>query len=232
MTMCVFGGVVSMVLWMVEYIMEIKNKTAQESPEEKEELLPAFLQKIRRNSQRSQFPPSYIYNMDQTPIPFDFLQSRTYAPKGSKTVWIKTDRNAWTKRQATLMLTVCADGIMRCLPILIFHGKYGHETATRQAERRQYHPGVRVLFNLTVYSSEAITLDWIRTDICSMTLPYDRLEPERLVTLDIFGGQTTQAVKDLMNELHVYIPEGCAGYIQPLDTILNKLLKDRIADGS
>lgn len=52
--------------------------------------------------------------------------------------------------------------------------------------------------------------------------------------LDIFGGQTAQAVlvQDLMKELHitpVYIPEGCTGYVQLLDTILNKLLKDRIA---
>ena len=27
----------------------------------------------------------------------------------------------------------------------------------------------------------------------------------------------------------MYIPDGCTGYAQPLDTILNKLLKDRIA---
>ena len=35
-----------------------------------------------------------------------------------------------------------------------------------------------------------------------------------------------------MKELHitpVYIPEGYTGYVQLLDTILNKLLKDRIA---
>jgi len=36
-----------------------------------------------------------------------------------------------------------------------------------------------------------------------------------------------------MKERHiipVYIPDGCTGYVQPLDTILNKLVKDNIAD--
>lgn len=89
-----------------------------------------------------------------------------------------------------------------------------------------------MFFNATAYSNEAVTLDWIKIDLCYMTSDFDRLQPERLVTLDIFAGQTTEAVQNLMKELHitpVYIPEGCTGYIQPLDTILNKLLKDRIA---
>ena len=65
-----------------------------------------------------------------------------------------------------------------------------------------------------------------------MTCDFDWLQPERLVILDIFGGQTTEAVQNLMKELHItpiYIPERCTGYVQPLDTIPNKLLKDRIA---
>jgi len=36
-----------------------------------------------------------------------------------------------------------------------------------------------------------------------------------------------------MKELHitaVYIPDGCTGYVQPMDTIINKLVKDKIGD--
>ena len=36
------------------------------------------------------FSPTHIYNIDQTPLPFEFLQPRTYAPKGSNTIWIQT----------------------------------------------------------------------------------------------------------------------------------------------
>jgi len=67
--------------------------------------------------------------------------------------------------------------------------KNSRETAAREAEGQRYHSGVRVLFNLTAYSNEAITLGWIKIDIYFMTLPYDRWQSERLVTLDIFSGQ-------------------------------------------
>jgi len=66
--------------------------------------------------------------MDQTPLPFRFLQSHTHAPKRSTIIFIKTEHTSWTKWQATLRRTVCADGIMHCLPILIFDKKYSRET--------------------------------------------------------------------------------------------------------
>ena len=49
--------------------------------------------------------------------------------------------------------------------------------------------------------------------------------------LDVFLGQTTDEVKETMAALHVtpiYILEGCTGYVQPLDTDINKMLKDKI----
>ena len=170
--------------------------------------------------------------MDQTPLPFEFLEKHTYAHKGEKTIWIKSDHTNWTKRQATLMITICADGISRCLPILIFRGKAyldsEQEKKPRQIERLKYHSGVHVIFNSKAYSNEAITIDWIKTNICSS----DDIQPERLMILDVFTGQTTDQVKDLMTDQRitpVYIPEGCTGYVQPLDTHINKLLKEKIA---
>lgn len=43
-----------------------------------------------------------IGNMDQTPLPFDFLSGKTYNEKGAKTVWLKEFRSGWDKRQCTL----------------------------------------------------------------------------------------------------------------------------------
>jgi hypothetical protein len=60
------------------------------------------------------FKLSKIANIDQTPIAFDFLSSRTYDFKGNKTVWIKEQRSGWDHRQATLQVCVFADGIQRC----------------------------------------------------------------------------------------------------------------------
>lgn len=143
-------------------------------------------------------------------------------------MWIKTEHSSWTKWQATLMLTIYANGIMQCLPILIFHGQHRCETAARQEERQQYHPGVRVCFNSTAYSNKAVTLEWVRTDLCYMTSPFDWLQPKHLV----IWWSNYRSCPNLMKELHItpiYILDGCTGYVQSLDTILNKLLKDRIA---
>ncbi|RPB01207.1 hypothetical protein L873DRAFT_1892886 [Choiromyces venosus 120613-1] len=61
-----------------------------------------------------------ICNMDQTPLPFEFLSGQTYKPKGSKTVWVKGGTSQWNKRQATLQLTIFIDGEMRVLPLNFF----------------------------------------------------------------------------------------------------------------
>ena len=57
------------------------------------------------------FPLRRIANMDQTPLPFEHLCGGAYACKEDKTVWAKSVRSGWDKRQATLGLTVFADGI-------------------------------------------------------------------------------------------------------------------------
>jgi hypothetical protein len=43
-------------------------------------------------------------NFDETPIPFEYIDKKTYNLKGAKTVTAKTDRSGWDKRQATLIL--------------------------------------------------------------------------------------------------------------------------------
>lgn len=38
-----------------------------------------------------------IANMDQTPAPFEYLSSRTYAEKGSHTIWARAQKSGWDK---------------------------------------------------------------------------------------------------------------------------------------
>ena len=109
----------------------------------------SFLRFIKRNSQPhgpsdmrilmepSRFTPSTILNLDETPIPFEYLDGHTYEICGAKTVSGKSDRSGWGKRQATLMLYIFADGIQRIQPKLIFHGKAGLQ-ATSSEERVTY----------------------------------------------------------------------------------------------
>jgi hypothetical protein len=104
----------------------------------------SWLQYIRRNSQpttiqlplslaailnppSNRFKTSYIINFDETPIPFEYIDQKTYNTKSMKTVTAKTDRSGWDKRQASLILYIFADGVSRILFKLIFHGKPTNE---------------------------------------------------------------------------------------------------------
>jgi hypothetical protein len=83
----------------------------------------SWLQFNRRAHAKFNFELSEIANMDQTPISFEFLDNRTYDTTGVKTVFVKQTGSGWDRRQATLQILVHADGIQRCKPLLIFHGK-------------------------------------------------------------------------------------------------------------
>jgi hypothetical protein len=92
------------------------TKTAQQPLENSQEKVTAWLQFNRRQTviikdfsdvglPRGKDVPvvgwfklSEIGNMDQTPLAFDFLSSRTYNEKGASTVWLKESRSGWDKR--------------------------------------------------------------------------------------------------------------------------------------
>ena len=58
-----------------------------------------------------------IINMDQTTLPWEYLEGKTYEFRGNRTVWVKSKKSGWNKRQATIQLTIFADGIPRVKPI-------------------------------------------------------------------------------------------------------------------
>ena len=102
---------------------------AQYVPAHYQHLIVNWLQFNRQNSQLrigdyryevGRFDLAHIANMDQTPLPFEYLTGRTYSHKGDKTIWAKSEKAGWDKRQATLVLTAFADGIGRVKPLIIF----------------------------------------------------------------------------------------------------------------
>lgn len=106
-----------------------------------------------------------IANMDQTPLAFEFSGASTYETTGSTEVSVRTARGGWDKRQATLQVTVFADGIDRIKPLLMFHGKggSGSHKAAFERERWQYDPRVKVIFNEKAYANEETTVQWLLT---------------------------------------------------------------------
>jgi hypothetical protein len=99
------------------------TKRAQTVPADYKDKITSWLQFNRRAQARFNFELSEIANMDQTPISFEFLDNKTYDTIGARTVFVKQTGSGWDRRQATLQILVHADGIQRCKPLLIFHGK-------------------------------------------------------------------------------------------------------------
>ena len=86
------------------------------------------------------------------PIPFEYIDKKTYNMRDAKTVTAKTDRSSWDKRQATLILYIFADGIPRIRPKLIFHRKATDEGGKiEERESHLYHKGV-IVCTLQFYS--------------------------------------------------------------------------------
>jgi hypothetical protein len=102
---------------------------------------------------------SEIANMDQSPLPFEFLKGRTYAKKGEKTVRLKGSKSGHNKRQCTLQIAVFADSIPRCKPLLMFKGKPKSKDYRRRTEEKRYNPGVIVIFNKNVYANTSNLID-------------------------------------------------------------------------
>jgi hypothetical protein len=94
---------------------------------------------------------SNICNMDQTPVPFESLEGWSYNNIGDKTIWVQSSQSGWDKRQATIQLTVFAEGISRVKPLLFFRGKGLGPSIL--AEMKTYDPRVIVKINPKAYAN-------------------------------------------------------------------------------
>ncbi|KAM5358326.1 hypothetical protein ACJZ2D_015395 [Fusarium nematophilum] len=183
-----------------------------EDPEEYRAIVNSFLRFLRRNTQRRTSPPpeeapkfpprpyekisdildspqrrfhnNCILNVDETPIPFEYLDGSTYALSGDKTVSGKTDRSGWSKRKGTLILSIFADGFGRLKPKLIFEGAEPPKGKILLREGHLYHPGVTVEFNPTAYNNKKLFLKWLNEEVipCKSSKPWTPTEKRVMTT--------------------------------------------------
>jgi transposase-like protein len=219
------------------------TKKAQTVPEDYKEKIVNWLQFNRRAQAKFNFELSEIANMDQTPISFEFLDNKTYDTKGVKTVFVKQTGSGWDRRQATLQILVHADGIQRCKPLLIFHGKNQDHRQKPKAsnlkrEYKRYDSRVEVMFNPKAWSNAELMVEWIKHLYTPSTnypfFPRNSTQrPPRFLSLDVFAGQKTKEVIDCFKSIWCttsFIPGGTTGFIQVCDTTINKSLKARIEE--
>jgi hypothetical protein len=221
-----------------EIVIRVLTNKAQQAPEEYFQVIANFLCFNRRNSQLrdgtedmvrgalivGRFILSNILNMDQTSLPWEYLEGRTYEFKGKKTIWVRSKRSGWGKRQATIQLTIFADGVARVKPLIISRGKENSSWARRAKETKRYDSRVVVKFNPKAYANTAIILFWLE----ELLLPVLGSRPTLLV-MDLLRAHKTGPVRKFLKSNDItlsMVPGGCTGLVQPLDVSVNRPFKD------
>jgi len=176
-----------------------------------------------------------ICNVDETPLPFEFLDGQTYADKGSRSVQVKASNSGWDKRQATLVLTIFGSGRPRVRPLIIFKGKEKYEgrrsqfyQQKREQEEARYDIRVAVHWNETAYANSDLLIDWIENLLVPALPP-----GSRLLALDVAKFHSMEGVLSTLRSHNIIpslIPPGCTGLVQPLDVSVNKPFKSLLRD--
>lgn len=182
----------------------------------KAEIETAYLYGIVQKINEHKIPSSMVINLDQTPSKFVPGCNKTLAKKGCKSVPIagSTDKRMIT---ATFSITLTGE----FLPIqLIYGGK-----TTKSIPAVSFPSDFVISVNKKHYSNEKealnmlenIIIPYVEQQRVSLNLAFDH---PALIIMDVFKGQMTCAVRELLNENHILlekVPANLTYLFQPLD---------------
>ena len=190
----------------------------------REEIELVFMHRIVQKVEKYSIPPSLIINIDQTPTKYVPVSKSTLAKKGTKYIPIAGSND---KQMITATFSETLDS--KFLPIqLIYKGK-----TKRSFPNVNFPAGFSISANEKHHSNTHETIKLLEEVI----VPYVQEERTRLenadqkalVVWDVFHGQTTADVTDVLVENNItteYVPNNLTAHYQPLDCTTNKWAKD------
>lgn len=191
--------------FLYDIFSEIKTLILQQNSENFWTRIVNWLQFNRRNSQSlpdqtplhegGRYRLCDIENMNQIFIVYEFLQDHCYDFKEAKTMWLKIHRSGWNYRQATLMLYVFVDEMLRCKPFLIFKGKDGLKNNIIKKKMIKYDHDVVVQWNKKVYCNAQIMINWLQNQYKYAIVGFHNSHTKRFLSLNVFFGQKISEVK-------------------------------------
>jgi len=190
----------------IQYTQQVKN----------------YLEEIRRlryDQEQKKGIQLIIGNMDQTSLRFDMSRGWTYDFKGSKEVRIRT--TSGNKLTFTALLAMLNDGT-KLPPVFVFKSR----TTISNALKNKYKDKALIYSNSTGWCVQNVLKDWLENIWLNLDLKENQ---KSLLILDNFSVHKMPFVHTMIKEgggFHEYIPPGCTGLLQPLDTHINKSYKD------
>ena len=192
-----------------------------------------FLNVVWNNRKNYGFYDEIIGNMDETPVFFNMVPSKTVAYKGQKSILIKTQDQE--KCRITVLLTITAAG-GKLPPYIIFKAK----NKGKIEKLLQTDPNVQlnkcfVACNQNAWSTEDIIKDWY----AKVWLKYlssnelDNDEKKGYLILDKATSHYTNNLISLFNKgdnIISFIPGGLTRFFQPLDVSINKPFKQALKE--
>lgn len=171
-------------------------------------------------------PDHRICNVDETPLPWEYLTGRTYHVQGANTVWSKSAESGSEKRQCTLFLCIFADGVPRVPPILIFTAVTGDKI--REKESKHWDKRVHVEFTPTGWMNETLFKKFIEKFLVPIFG-----QQRSLFVYDRYRAHLTPTVIQKCRDNNIVpslIPAGTTSMTQPLDVAVNKPFKGMIKE--
>ena len=134
-------------------VLRAKTSMAQELPKDLEAKISEFRRQVRYIRENGDFPFELIANMDETPVYFDMVPSKTVDVKGKKTIKMRTTKSE--KCRLTAALSCTSTGVM-LPPMLIFKG-----TTPRSVRGVKGSAGTVVRYQKKGWMDEKVMLKWI-----------------------------------------------------------------------